>query len=104
MNQFITRLVNHVVNEVLVEGLAKSRLFQRFAVRTDATLKTVEKSSTQAFRTTFGEAEANNLASSSSSNATASGRAPPQKPMTGLTGFIGAFFKEIRKDMSGGGR
>ena len=33
------RLVNYVVNEVLVEALSNSRTFQRFAVRTDKNLQ-----------------------------------------------------------------
>lgn len=35
---FFQRLLNYLVNEVLVQGLANSRAFQRFAVKTDAAL------------------------------------------------------------------
>ncbi|KAK9821110.1 hypothetical protein WJX81_007072 [Elliptochloris bilobata] len=45
---FFQRLLSHVVNQVLVETLANSRTFQRFAVRSsvwmqDASKKTAEQ-------------------------------------------------------------
>lgn len=36
---FFQKLLNYIVNQVLVEGLANSRTFQRFAIKTDAKLK-----------------------------------------------------------------
>jgi len=35
MNQFIQRVANYVANKVIVKGLANSRSFQKFAVRTN---------------------------------------------------------------------
>jgi hypothetical protein len=98
MNQFITRIVNHVVNEVLIEGLAKSRVFQRFAVRTDATFKDVHKVGTETLNTAFEEIAKQQVRGSSTvAGGAASG--PPQKPLTGFPGFAAAFVKEIRKDL-----
>lgn len=100
MNQFIQRVVNHVVNEVIIEGLAKSRMFQRFAVRTDATIKDVQKASTEKLNTAFEEIAKQQV----SGSATVAGGAPrpPQKPLTGFPGFLSAFVKEIRKDLGMG--
>lgn len=98
MNQFITRVVNHFVNEVLIEGLAKSRTFQRFAVRTDATLKDVHKASTEKFSTAFEEI-AGQQARGSSTVSGGAAAGPPHKPLTGFAGFASAFIKEIRKDL-----
>ena len=39
MSGFFFRMVNYVVNEVLVEALSNSRAFQRFALRTDKTIQ-----------------------------------------------------------------
>jgi hypothetical protein len=101
MNQFIARVVNHVVNEVIVAGLAKSRTFQRFAVRTENTLQSVQKASAESLlKQTFGEASAE---SSSTATATAAKNArsggPPPKPLTGFPGFVSAFVKEVRHDL-----
>lgn len=41
------RVLNYLVNEVIVQGLANSRTFQRFAVRTDATLNELKNKGTQ---------------------------------------------------------
>jgi hypothetical protein len=41
---FFSRVVSYVFNELLVEGLANSKTFQRFAVRTDAALKEAKTS------------------------------------------------------------
>ena len=43
---FFSRLVNYVVNELLVDALANSKTFQRFAVRTDKALREAQKSGT----------------------------------------------------------
>jgi hypothetical protein len=96
MNQFVARIVNHFVNEVLIEGLAKSRTFQRFAVLTDATIKDVHKASTEKLNAAFEEF-AGQQASGNAGSGISSG--PPLKPLTGFTGFISAFVKEVRKDM-----
>ena len=86
------------MNEVLIEGLAKSRTFQKFAVVTDATLKDVHKVSSEKLKTAFEEFAGQQVHGSSST--VSSG--PPIKPMEGFPGFISAFFKEIRKDLGYG--
>eukprot|EP00578_Thalassiosira_sp_NH16_P000076 CAMPEP_0181130230 /NCGR_PEP_ID=MMETSP1071-20121207/29750_1 /TAXON_ID=35127 /ORGANISM="Thalassiosira sp., Strain NH16" /LENGTH=162 /DNA_ID=CAMNT_0023216281 /DNA_START=88 /DNA_END=577 /DNA_ORIENTATION=- len=35
MNQFVQRIANWMANEIFIKGLAESKTFQRFAVRTD---------------------------------------------------------------------
>ena len=95
MNQFVSRVLNNFVNEVVVEGLAKSRTFQRFAVATDATLKDVQKSSADKLKAAFEE-----VAGEQQANAFKAG--PPLKPLSGFPGFLSAFIKEVRKDMKGG--
>jgi hypothetical protein len=105
MNQFIARVVNHVVNEVVVAGLAKSRTFQRFAVRTENTLQSVQKASAESLlKQTFGETAAESSSTATGAAATAAAKnassgGPPSKPLTGFPGFVSAFVKEIRHDL-----
>nr|XP_043636856.1 uncharacterized protein LOC122607854 isoform X2 [Erigeron canadensis] len=40
---FVQRVISYVVNEVLVDGLANSRTFQKFAVRTSKSLEDISK-------------------------------------------------------------
>ncbi|PNW77157.1 hypothetical protein CHLRE_10g424650v5 [Chlamydomonas reinhardtii] len=42
---FIRRLVDHLLNQVLVEGLANSRWFQRFAVWSHGAMKELQAKS-----------------------------------------------------------
>ena len=95
MNQFVSRVLNNFVNEVVVEGLAKSRTFQRFAVATDATLKDVQKASTEKLKAAFED-----IAGEQQTNVMKAG--PPIKPLSGFPGFVAAFIKEVRKDLGGG--
>jgi hypothetical protein len=102
MNQFIARVVNHVVNEVIVVGLAKSRTFQRFAVRTENTLQSVQKAGAESLlKQTFGEgvAGAESSATAAAASKTARSGGPPPKPLTGFPGFVSAFVKETRHDL-----
>jgi hypothetical protein len=99
MNQFVQRIVNYVANEILIKGLANSKTFQRFAVRTDQSFKEVHKKGTERLQSTL-ETFLNDQPSSS--GATKS-RQPPIPPQRGMTGFMAAFFKEVRKDWSGRG-
>jgi hypothetical protein len=101
MNQFIARVVNHVVNEVIVVGLAKSRTFQRFAVRTENTLQSVQKAGAESLlKQTFGESVAGeSSATAAATSKTARSGGPPPKPLTGVPGFVSAFVKEIRHDL-----
>ena len=95
-SQFIQRLVNYLANEVLIKGLANSKTFQRFAVRTDATLRDVHKTGTETLQQTLDEA-----VRQSSSSSTTAAQGPPIPPLKGFAGFVSAFSKEIRKDVLG---
>lgn len=44
MSGLFGRVFGYVFNELLVNGLANSRTFQQFAVRTDKALREVQKS------------------------------------------------------------
>jgi hypothetical protein len=102
MNQFVARIVNHFVNEVLIEGLAKSRTFQRFAVLTDAAIKDVHKASSEKLKTTFEEFAGQQMNGSSNMAGGGSVTGPPLKPLAGFSGFVAAFVKEVRKDLGMG--
>lgn len=104
MNTFVSRVANYVANEILIKGLAHSRVFQRFAVRTDQTLKELKKTGSEHINTAFEEAVKQQVRHASSSSATSAGTAttaggPPTPPLRGIPGFMSAFFKEIRKDL-----
>ena len=107
--QFIARVVNYVANEIIVKGLANSRTFQKFAVRTskqyeelnkhgtDKISKTLEEMAKQQATATTGEG-----ATAASASAAANGALQaPQRPLRGIPGFFMAFFKEVRKDIAG---
>jgi hypothetical protein len=103
MNQFVQRVVNYVANEVIIKGLANSRTFQRFAVRTDASLKEAHKTGSETLNSAFEQFAGGQQVSGTSTAAASSGlKGPPQKPLTGFPGFVSAFFKEIRKDLGMG--
>lgn len=44
---FFQRVMNHLLNEVLVNGLANSKLFQRFAIRSNAIFAELGKKSAE---------------------------------------------------------
>lgn len=92
--QFIQRLVNYLANEVLIKGLANSKTFQKFAVRTDASLREVHKAGTETL-----EQAVRSAASSGTSTGAAAG--PPVPPLRGFPGFASAFWKELRRDFLG---
>ena len=109
-NQFFQRVANYVANEVIVKGLANSRTFQRFAVRADKQFKDVHEKGTESITKNFEEFVSKAGGEGTSSAATggtakaaagSSGLQPPQRPLRGIPGFAVAFFKEIRKDITG---
>mmetsp|Transcript_23948 Transcript_23948/g.56579 ORF Transcript_23948/g.56579 Transcript_23948/m.56579 type:complete len:118 (+) Transcript_23948:98-451(+) len=114
-SQFFQRVANYVANEVIVKGLANSRTFQRFAVRADKQFKDVHEKGTENITKTVeefvskagGEGTATSASASAAAGGTAkaaagsSGLQPPQRPLRGIPGFAVAFFKEIRKDVTG---
>jgi hypothetical protein len=108
MNQFIQRIVNHVANEIIIKGLANSRTFQRFAVRADKSLRDLHETSSETLSSAINEFAAGasqQQVRSTSTAATGHARAqrpePPKPPLTGFAGFLSAFAKEVRKDLTG---
>ena len=103
MSQFIQRIANYVANEILIKGLANSRTFQRFAVRTDKNLQDIHKKGSEALNNVLDEAVVGQqVRASSTSTKAANASGPPQPPLTGFPGFLSAFVKEIRKDLGMG--
>jgi hypothetical protein len=95
MNQFIQKIANYIGNEVIIKGLANSRTFQRFAVRTDASIKEMHKTGSDSLNKTFDEITGEQI-----TKATTKG-GPPQPPLRGFPGFVSAFFKELKSDVVG---
>jgi hypothetical protein len=100
MNQFVQRVVHYVANEILIKGLANSKTFQRFAVKTDQSLRKGTEQLNQTMEELTKQQQQQQFRTSSSSSAA---RQPPSKPQMGFTGFVSTFFKEIRKDFGGAG-
>jgi hypothetical protein len=109
MNQFIQRVANYVANEIIVKGLAQSKTFQKFAVRTNKSYteaqetakKTFEESMENLSKQATEGAAAAGATTSTTKGGTASAVGPPKPPLTGIPGFFAAFAKEVRKDISG---
>jgi len=99
-SQFIQRIVNHIANEVLIKGLANSKTFQRFAVRTDASLQTAKKQGTETFEEMTKRAASTIADGSNAAPGTAGG--PPVPPLRGFPGFVRAFVLEVQSDLGGG--
>ncbi|KAJ4798887.1 UvrABC system C protein [Rhynchospora pubera] len=45
---FLGRVMSYIVNEIVVEGLANNRSFQRFAVKTNKTIQELSNKAAQA--------------------------------------------------------
>mmetsp|Transcript_39449 Transcript_39449/g.57956 ORF Transcript_39449/g.57956 Transcript_39449/m.57956 type:complete len:107 (-) Transcript_39449:491-811(-) len=105
MNSFINKIASYVANEIIIKGLANSRTFQRFAIRTDTHIQTAKKSGQETLDSTLdGLHKATTKAASSLGGTTAAAKngGPPQPPLRGFLGFISAFGKEIRRDLGAG--
>ena len=76
MSQFIQRLANYIANEVLIKGLANSKTFQRFAVRTDASIKDAHKAGTETLNSALDSLQQQQSRSAS----TAANKGRPQPP------------------------
>jgi hypothetical protein len=105
-NQFFQRVANYVANEIIVKGLANSRTFQRFAVRTSKQYEDLTKQSAEQLNNTLEELAKKQAAAGAQSAARPSAAfsdvvGPPKPPLRGVPGFFLAFFKEIRKDFTG---
>jgi hypothetical protein len=87
--------------EVIVKGLAESRTFQRMALKTHTTLNELEKRGTQHLESTLNEFNSSAAAGDHLSSASGNKSGPPKAPLRGVSGFVAAFFKEVRKDITG---
>ena len=81
--------------EVLIKGLAESRTFQRFAVRTQASVEEAKKAGTEIMAKGIESLSAEEMIAMNN-------RGPPRPPLRGVPGFFVSFAKEIRKDMGMG--
>lgn len=98
-NQFFQRVANYVANEMIVKGLANSKIFQKFAVRTNKQYEDLAKQGADSINKTL-----HTMVKEETGNSTASSRVgggPPTRPVRGIPGFILAFFKEAKKDITG---
>jgi len=78
MSGFFLRIANYIANELIVKGLANNRSFQRFALRTADHVEKVKVT---------GAAHTEKIAKEAEKQVGVAGR------------FLGAFQKEIEKDM-----
>jgi hypothetical protein len=104
MNQFFQRVANYVANEVIIKGLANSRTFQRFAVRTNKQYEDFTKQGADQLNETLEELakqQAGAVHQNAAKPAASQVVGPPQPPLRGIPGFFVAFGKEIRKDVTG---
>mmetsp|Transcript_4709 Transcript_4709/g.6691 ORF Transcript_4709/g.6691 Transcript_4709/m.6691 type:complete len:108 (+) Transcript_4709:233-556(+) len=106
MNQFIQRIANYIANEVIVKGLAESKTFQRFALRTHTTVQDLKAKGTEQMNGTLDDFakmanEQVTKQNAASSTTTANAAGPPKPPLQGVPGFFSAFGKEIRQDIMG---
>lgn len=101
--QFIARVVNYVANEIIVKGLANSRTFQKFAVRTNQQYQDLNKHGAEKLAKTMEDiAKSQGGAAAEGASSKSSGPLqPPQRPLRGIPGFFLAFAKEVRKDLGG---
>jgi hypothetical protein len=107
MNQFVQRIANYVANEIIIKGLANSKTFQKFAVRTNKQYEDFHKQGTEKLTETLEElakqqSSSKTASQSASAEAAANALQPPPRPLQGIPGFFLAFFKEVRKDITGG--
>jgi len=92
-----------------VKGLANSKTFQKFAVRTDSHLRNVKEGGVDSINSKIDElhktvTQAAYSTSSQGFQSTSAKTAyhtagPPARPKSGFPGFIEAFGKEIKKDL-----
>mmetsp|Transcript_22935 Transcript_22935/g.32821 ORF Transcript_22935/g.32821 Transcript_22935/m.32821 type:complete len:102 (-) Transcript_22935:146-451(-) len=95
---FLSRLFSQLMNEVVIKGLAESRTFQRFAVKTQSSIEELKKTGTGVMEEGIEHIAKMSTETGAAGN-TASKSQPPQPPLRGVPGFFSAFGKEIRKDL-----
>ena len=99
MSQFVQRIANYVANELVIKGLANSKTFQRFAVRTNQQYSEFTEKGTKQMEEVLGEALKKTATTAEGTKSASGGR--PVPPRTGVPGFFAAFAKEVRKDVTG---
>ena len=93
------------IQEVLIKGLAESRTFQRFALRTHVSIQEFKKDGAENLNSKLDAIHkaANDAAYYSTSTGSRGSSnqyvKPPEPPLTGVAGFVSAFAKEVRKDL-----
>jgi hypothetical protein len=97
------------LQEIFIKGLANSKAFQKFAVRTDYHLRSFKEGGVEHLNSKLDElhkaaTEAAFSANSARSKSTSSRTAyhtsgPPVPPKGGFMGFLEAFGKEVKKDL-----
>mmetsp|Transcript_29485 Transcript_29485/g.45007 ORF Transcript_29485/g.45007 Transcript_29485/m.45007 type:complete len:109 (+) Transcript_29485:90-416(+) len=107
MNQFVQRVANYIANEILVKGLANSKTFQKFAVRTDHHLRKVREGGKDSMNAQLDELhkaaqEAVFTSRANTSSGSSTSKGPPIPPRTGFSGFVEAFGNEVKKDIGMG--
>jgi hypothetical protein len=81
--------------EILVKGLAESRTFQKFAVRTQAKIEEAQKAGATILNKGMETLNKEDVIAKASTQH----GGPPLPPLRGIPGFLSAFVKEIRNDL-----
>jgi hypothetical protein len=103
-SQFVNRVVSYVANEIVIKGLANSRVFQRFAVTADHHLNEIKKTTDQALNEISKSStdQISAVLEKVAAQQTTAAQGPPVPPLRGVAGFASAFAKELRKDFGVG--
>jgi hypothetical protein len=80
---------------VIIKGLAESKTFQRFALRTHVNIEKATKTGTEYMNK--GIDEVTKLATEAAKES-ASSAGPPKPPLRGVPGFFRAMGREIQSD------
>jgi len=106
LNQLIQRVMHHVVNEVLIKGLANSKTFQRFAVKTDSHINKIKSEGMESFEEMTKRASSTVVEAVDGGMAAAPGTrgGPPLPPPRGMAGFMRAFAHSVKEDFAGASR
>mmetsp|Transcript_25500 Transcript_25500/g.36552 ORF Transcript_25500/g.36552 Transcript_25500/m.36552 type:complete len:120 (+) Transcript_25500:306-665(+) len=90
------------LQEVLIKGLANSRTFQRFALKTHIHIQDAKKVGTETLESHLDQlhkATQQATAQYSTSAFPPKNKGPPIPPLRGFSGFLAAFAKEVRQDL-----
>jgi len=92
------------LQEVLIKGLANSRTFQRFALKTHIHIQDAKKVGTETLESHLDQLhkatqQATAQYSTSAFQPKSNPLGPPIPPLRGFSGFLAAFAKEVRQDL-----